>query len=121
VKARRQATETAVLIGSDGGRRCDATVRLTGLELATLTTLPQAAGPALLHLACELAAPHDGQHVAFAVAALDGDQWWWLRWAGQAREVVQLDPCDGPAGEPGYDSCLLPHGHPGPHSFEIRP
>jgi hypothetical protein len=89
--------------------------------LAKLTMLPQAAAPALRQLACELAALHDGPHVAFTLAALDGDQWWWLRWTGRVREVIQLDPCDdGPDEEPGCDFCLLPCGHPGPHSFEIR-
>lgn len=139
MKDSTQAINPAALTGSSGGRResiprstgkhtswagrtrCDVTVRLTASELATLTTLPQAAGPALRHLSCELAALHDGPHVAFTLAALEGDQWWWLRWTGRVREVIQLDPCDdGPVEGPGCDFCLLPDGHPGPHSFEIR-
>lgn len=122
MKDRAQTVNPAALADSNSGRwepvprsagehtsragrtRCDVTTRLTPSELAGLTMLPQAAAPALRQLACGLAALHDGPHVAFTLAALDGDQWWWLHWTGRIREVIQLDPCDdGPAEEPGCD------------------
>jgi hypothetical protein len=75
-------------------------------------------------LSCELAAGHHGSHMAFATAAHDGDQWWWLRWSGQPAavvgELVQIDPCDAVFLHGPYpDDCILPQGHPGPHSFDV--
>jgi len=76
-------------------------------------------------LICELAAGHEGSHVAFVAAVHGGDQWWWVRWDGQLRaavQVVQIDPCDAELPHGGYaDDCLLPEGHPGPHSFHLPP
>jgi len=79
--------------------------------------------PAGGRLGCELVDGHHGNHVAFAVAAHGGDQWWWLRWdgrSGAAGELVQIDPCDAVLPQGRYaDDCLLPQGHPGPHSFGL--
>ncbi|MBB4761878.1 hypothetical protein ACFQFC_37610 [Amorphoplanes digitatis] len=70
--------------------------------------------------ACELAAGHPGSHVAFVVAAEDGDHWWWLRWDARHRHLIRLDPCERTATDEDVpDDCLLPSGHHGPHSFEL--
>jgi hypothetical protein len=101
---------------------CFSTTRVTATELARLIALPEIVDPVLECLACELAAGHDGSHVAFTVAAHGGDQWWWVRWAGPLHEVVQIDPCNVlQAGRPHGDCCLLPHRHRGAHSFELNP
>jgi hypothetical protein len=77
------------------------------------------------YLICELVAEHDGGHAALVATARGGDQWWWLRWGGQlgeAVEVLQIDPCDAELPQGLYaDDCLLPAGHPGPHSFDLQP
>jgi hypothetical protein len=51
----------------------------------------------------------------------EGVQWWWLRW-GRRHEVVELDLCEVTESD-GLDAdfCLLPGGHPGPHSFDLQP
>jgi hypothetical protein len=76
-------------------------------------------------LICELVAGHDGRHVALVATVHGGDQWWWLRWDGQGGEtieVVQIDPCAAELPQARYaDDCLLPEGHPGPHSFHLPP
>jgi hypothetical protein len=70
-----------------------------------------------------MVAEHQGSHIAFAAAAEDGDQWWWLRWdgrSGEPAELVQIDPCPAELPQGRYaDDCLLPEGHPGPHSFDV--
>jgi len=81
--------------------------------------LPDRTDRALRGVACELVAGHDGRHIAFVVASDGGDRWWWVRWTARAREVVPLDVCEA-VGHPFLDDCLLPPGHPGPHSFELR-
>jgi hypothetical protein len=104
-----------------GRPRCGASTRLDALEFASVTTLPHTVDPVLRHLVCELGFGHEGDHVAFTVAAENGEQWWWLRWRGDIREVVQIDLCDGTqAAGANDDDCLLPHLHPGPHSFDTR-
>jgi len=72
-------------------------------------------------LPCEIAGGHDGDHIALA-AVSDGDElWWWLCWGHQAREVRQIDLCDGHSlDDPYLDDCLLPAGHPRPHSYAIH-
>jgi hypothetical protein len=76
-------------------------------------------------LVCELVAGHDGGHVALAATVYAGDQWWWLRWdgrPGEAINVIQIDPCDVELRHARYaDTCFLPKGHPGPHSFHLPP
>jgi hypothetical protein len=76
-------------------------------------------------LICELVAGHDRSHVALVATVHGGDQWWWLRWdgpGGETIEVVQIDPCDAELPHARYaDDCLLPEGHPGPHSFHLPP
>ena len=104
-----------------GGRICRATTILTSSELTTLTALAGTTELVSRALACELETGHESWHVAFTVAAHNGEQWWWLRWAERHRDVVQIDPCgstrtDGPQ----LDDCLLPGRHPGPHSFDIQ-
>jgi hypothetical protein len=70
-------------------------------------------------------AGHVGSHVALVATVRGGDQWWWLRWDGQlgeAIEVMQIDPCDAELSQGRYaDDCVLPEGHPGPHSFDLPP
>ena len=73
-------------------------------------------------LGCELAAGHDGAHVALAATGCGGHHWWWLRWDGQLAEVIRIDPCDTElAHEPYGDCCILPDGHVGRHSFDLAP
>ena len=83
-----------------------------------MTALPSTVGPVLLALTCELADGHDGSHLAFTVAVHGGERWWWLHWTADLRNLVEAEACDDTA--PERDDCLLPKGHPGPHSFEIR-
>jgi hypothetical protein len=101
--------------------RCGATTGLTAIETAKLRVNCRQVPALSALLICELAAGHDGSHVAFATTADDGELWWWLCWKMQVREVRQIDLCDGrrPDG-PYLDDCLLPTGHPGPHSFELK-
>jgi hypothetical protein len=102
--------------------QCGATGRLTPAYLHMLATLPHLIDLPLRRLACELVAGHDGSHVAFTVAAHDGDQWWWLRWTASQDELTPLDRCDVEQAEVANpDYCMLPIGHDGPHSFQIRP
>ena len=99
---------------------CRATSGLAAQEFATLVDPLSRFGQVVLDPVCELAAGHEGSHVAFAVAAEGGDQWWWVYWDKERAELIDIDPC--PAERylrPWTDSCLLPDRHPGPHSFEI--
>jgi len=102
---------------------CQTVAIVSAVELLTMTTISANAHPTSDQLSCELVAGHQGNHMAFAAAAQDGDQWWWLRWDGQPRgagELVQIDPCDAELPQEQYaDDCFLPHGHPGPHSFDL--
>jgi hypothetical protein len=102
---------------------CQTVATVTAVELLKMTTIFANAHPVGDQLSCELAAGHQGNHMAFAAAAQDGDQWWWLRWDGQsgeATELVQIDPCDAVVVHARYpDDCMLPHGHAGPHSFDL--
>lgn len=102
---------------------CQTVATVTAVELLKTTTISANAHPAGDQLSCELAAGHPGNHMAFAAAAQDGDQWWWLRWDSQpsgASEVVQIDPCDAELPQGQYaDDCVLPQGHTGPHSFDL--
>jgi len=74
---------------------------------------------------CELVAGHGSSHAALVATAQGGDEWWWLRWGGpggETIEVTQIDPCDAELPQGRYaDDCLLPDGHPGPHSFHLPP
>jgi hypothetical protein len=101
---------------------CGVTTSVTASELAVLIALSDAVDPVLLSPACELAAGHDGGHVAFVGAVHSGDQWWWVRWRGRSHEVVPLDSCNAErAVGTDFDCCMLPCDHPGPHSYDIRP
>jgi hypothetical protein len=103
-----------------GPGRCGARTAPTAAERATLAALPRTVDPVAGTLACELAAGHDGPHTAFTVAADDGECWWWMCWSPRHRQIVQIDPCAGTSADPAApDCCLLPDGHPGPHSFAI--
>jgi hypothetical protein len=102
-------------------RRCHAATDATESELAALSALPRPVEPVVRRLTCELAAGHPGRHVAFAVAADDGERWMWVRWSLWSRELVEINPCASVSTDPApRDSCFLPHGHTGPHSFEIK-
>jgi hypothetical protein len=110
----------------DQWRTCPASTQLTAAELARLVALPAPVNPVVRFLICELVAGHDGCHTALTVTASGGERWWWLRWppesrwAPELRELVVADTCDGMGtGNEWAEWCLLPHGHPGPHSFEI--
>ena len=104
---------------------CRTAATVSAAEMLRVNAISADAQPADGRLACELVAGHDGSHLAFAAAADDGDQWWWLRWGGQsgaAPELVQIDPCDAVLPQGQYaDDCVSPHGHPGPHSFDLPP
>jgi hypothetical protein len=99
--------------------RCPASTRLTASESARLAALP---GTVDLHgLGCELAAGHDGSHVAFTVAGSGGERRWWLQWVAHDHMLIEADPCgctQNQAFLPG--DCMLPKDHPGQHSFDIR-
>jgi hypothetical protein len=98
---------------------CRSTTNLTATEAAKLRLISGTIAAQAAPLACEIRAGHDGSHIALATVS-DGDQlWWWLCWAGQAREIRQIDLCAGrDLDDPYLDECLLPEGHPGTHSYE---
>ncbi|MEU7908502.1 hypothetical protein [Actinoplanes sp. NPDC049118] len=108
---------------ADGARawsHCGRQTAISTAEYATLRELRDRLCRVVHLAACELATGHKGRHVAFVVAAQQGDHWWWLRWGGQRRELVRLELCDRTTlDEDVQDDCLLPAGHPGPHSFEL--
>src|SRR3954453_7540236 len=101
---------------------CRTVASVSAAELLTMM-ISADARPAPGPLSCELVAGHPGDHLAYAAAAHGGDQWWWLRWDGRpdkVGELVQIDPCDAVLPQGGYaDDCVLPQGHPGPHSFDL--
>jgi hypothetical protein len=101
--------------------RCGARTEITVSEFAMLSALPDPIEPASPRPFCELADGHEDAHVAFALASHEGVQWWWLRW-GRRHEVVGIDLCEVTESD-GLDAdfCLLPGGHPGPHSFDLQP
>jgi hypothetical protein len=103
--------------------QCRTGVTVSAVELAAMTSVSADAGAADGRLGCELGAGHQGSHIAFAGAAWDGEQWWWLRWdgrSGEPGELVQIDPCPAELPQARYaDDCLFPEGHPGPHSFDV--
>jgi hypothetical protein len=103
--------------------QCRTGVTVSAVELLTMTTVSVDSAAAGGRLSCDLAAGHQGSHIAFAGAARDGEQWWWLRWdggSGEPAELVQIDPCPAELPQGRYaDDCLLPEGHPGPHSFDV--
>jgi hypothetical protein len=102
--------------------RCDIPTHVTASQFATLSALPDPVEPVTPHLVCELAAGHEDDHAALVVASHGGDRWWWVRWGRQRHVVAHIDPC--PVTEPeALDSefCLLPAGHSGSHSFDVRP
>lgn len=104
--------------------RCQVLATVGTAELAS-TRLPGHARLESGPHGCELAVAHDGAHVALVAVAHGGDQWWWLRWAGglgEAIEVIRIEPCDAELQHGRYaDDCVLPQGHTGPHSFDLRP
>jgi hypothetical protein len=103
-------------------RRCSASTRLTASESVRVAAFPARPDPMMVALTCELVTDHDGCHIAFVVAASGGERWWWLRWAPDRCELFLADTCEGTQTDgPWGDWCLLPQGHPGPHSFSIRP
>lgn len=104
-----------------GPIRCNATTGLTVMEAAKLHVFSGRRPDVAALLSCEIAAGHDGSHIAFAATANDGELWCWLYWREQTREIRQADLCDGRLlDDPYLDDCLLPGGHPGPHSFELH-
>ena len=101
--------------------RCGATTNLTAIEAAKLRVACYQVPAPDAPLSCEVAAGHDGSHVAFATTASDGGLWWWLHWGHQTRDVRQVDLCGGCLLDDSFpDDCLLPAGHQGPHSFELQ-
>jgi hypothetical protein len=105
--------------------RCRAVATVSATALLTLIAASEDANPESGRLSCELVAGHGGSHVALVATAHGSDQWWWLRWDGQlgeVTEVIQIDPCDAELPQGRYtDDCVLPEGHPGPHSFDLPP
>jgi len=115
----------SALAAQDAGTEpiaCGTTTRVRAADAAGLPVSVRQDGPAWRPVDCELAAGHDGSHMAFLTAADGGERWWWLRWAPQTREVVQIDPCAVKGVDGAYrDDCLLPDRHDGRHSFELQP
>jgi hypothetical protein len=102
--------------------RCNIRTEVTGPQFATLSALPDPVEPVTSHFVCELAAGHEDDHVAFAVASHWGDRWWWIRWGRQQPVVVHIDPCAVTEPESlDLEICLFPDGHPGSHSFDLQP
>jgi hypothetical protein len=102
--------------------RCPATVGVSAAVLATVLALEKDVRTEGDRVGCELGAGHHGSHVALVATVHGGDQWWWLRWDGQLREVIQINPCEAELPHGRYaDGCVLPDGHSGPHSFDLIP
>jgi hypothetical protein len=118
-RADRQIGWRLLSYGRSRDAPCDAVTGLTAAELAPLCALTAPVAPAQRSLTCELAAGHEGEHLAFAIASHDGDLWWWLRWSDQRREIMQVDPCDAEPLDASNNFCALPRGHHGPHSFAL--
>src|SRR5690349_1730205 len=98
-----------------GSISCGTTMRVGSADVALLPASARRDGGACPVVACELGTGHDGSHSAFLAAADGGEQWWWLRWTPQAREIVQIDPCAVAGVNGAYqDDCMLPDGHHGP-------
>jgi hypothetical protein len=112
-------------IGRSQRVRCPARVSVHPAELLTSIADSDDVNLESGRLVCELAAGHNGRHVALAATGHGGDQWWWLHWigeSGETTELMQIDPCDAelPNGRYG-DDCFLPGAHSGPHSFHLPP
>lgn len=102
--------------------RCPTTVAVSAAVLATLMAPKDEVCIKGDRVGCELGSGHQGSHMALAATMRGGDQWWWLRWDGQLREVIQIDPCQAELPQGQYaDGCVLPNSHPGPHSFDLSP
>jgi len=103
--------------------RCGTVATIGTAELLTLIASFEDTRSGRERLSCELAAGHSDLHVALVATVHGGDQWWWLRWDSQpaeALEVIQIDPCAAELPHGQYaDDCVLPEGHPGPHSFDL--
>jgi hypothetical protein len=101
--------------------RCGATTSLTAVEEMKLRVVSGNVPAAEAVLTCETAIGHDGSHTAFAATSENDELWWWLLWGGHTREVRQIDLCEARSlNDPYRDDCLLPEGHPGRHSYELR-
>jgi hypothetical protein len=102
---------------------CPTVATVTAVKLLTTTAISADAHPAGGRFSCELVAGHPGSHLAFAAAAQDGDQWWWLRWdgrSGRATELVQIDPCDAELPQGRYaDDCWVSPGAATPLSRPV--
>jgi hypothetical protein len=99
--------------------RCKSTTSITAEEAARLRALAGDVLPTGASLPCEIAAGHDGTHIALAALSEEDQLWWWLWRGGQAGVVRQIDFCDGrDLDDPYLEECLLPLGHPGPHSYQ---
>jgi hypothetical protein len=98
--------------------RCEVETAVTDVEFDVVLAERHRISTPLREVRCELLAGHSGSHVAFVMAAYDGERWWWARWDTWRHEVVSLGVCAGPF-EAEHDDCLLPEGHPGEHSFQL--
>ncbi|MEV4637577.1 hypothetical protein AB0J80_09520 [Actinoplanes sp. NPDC049548] len=102
--------------------RCLVGARVDRIQLLWDSATTDDARPVAEHLGCELVAGHGGDHAALVATADGGDQWWWLRWDERRETIVQIDPCVARSPRGRYaDDCFLPQGHPGSHSFALRP
>lgn len=100
------------------GTRCAAATTVPHADFEVLLGLRHRVGLPQRDLRCELAADHGGRHVAFALAADGGDEWWWASWDAERGEVLRLEPCDRVCPDE-HDDCLLPAGHAGLHNYEF--
>lgn len=102
--------------------RCPAAGAVSAAVLATVRALEEHVRTEGDRVGCELGSGHHGSHLALVATLQGGDQWWWLRWDGRLLEVIQIDPCEAELPQGQFaDACVLPEGHPGPHSFDLAP
>ena len=94
--------------------KCPHVVTITEEEHDRLELLDDAAHEVEWDLCCALQGNHPGPHITLGQAA--GNDEWWVRWSGTAREIVKLPGC---AAKTPTDLCFLPEDHYGAHSYEL--
>jgi hypothetical protein len=104
-----------------GPDRCLARIQLDTDEVTWLATRPFKAHEVKPHPYCELEFGHPGPHAALGQQGNDIE--WWVRWTLTASEILEEKACEAESAEVGqlgeHQTCVLFHGHPGRHSFEM--
>lgn len=96
---------------------CPGSVELTDDEMAQLDSVPHPAHEVVRRNWCELEPGHSGWHAGVGQDDDDGHAviTWWIWWTDSGdRKIVTCAPRPGQLDE---DTCLLPAGHAGQHSF----